>query len=431
MENNIIPPNLEQDYSHSEPSDISYYKSQNGNMSFQKSISLKCDKENNTKNLNNKKIICKRCKYFPKVYLNDDLYSINLICDCREYDNMETDYFMENYVIEKEEDNFNNYSKKIKLDSYCSCDKHLGKKYAYYCIPCDENLCNECYTEIDRHSKHKVINYKGNELINKINEINKKLESDNKNIFENFSETIREILEVYDNYPSYSGSICINNIHNYLMKNISNDDKYRIHKQMKEYYRVKLEKEIKQLLEQQKEAIIRTIRINKKNFYCLDILSNINFKSLRQLELSNNNIEDLTPLLYSKFPVLDSLNLSCNKINDENANKIFKFDMPNLSFLNLYQNDLTKFDFFKGIHIFKKLKILYVGFNQFDEEISDIDENTVYDCSTIEIIGFTKGMFSDKSIDLISKFHFENLNTLYLRNNNLTSLSFLDKMKCK
>ena len=149
------------------------------------------------------------------------------------------------------------------------------------------------------------------------------------------------------------------------------------------------------------------------------------------MELSNNNIEDLTPLLYSKFPVLDSLNLSCNKINDENANKIFKFDMPNLSFLNLYQNDLTKFDFFKGIHIFKKLKILYVGFNQFDEEISDIDENTVYDCSTIEIIGFTKGMFSDKSIDLISKFHFENLNTLYLRNNNLTSLSFLDKMKCK
>ena len=80
-------------------------------MSFQKSISLKCDKENNTKNLNNKKIICKRCKYFPKVYLNDDLYSINLICDCREYDNMETDYFMENYVIEKEEDNFELFKK--------------------------------------------------------------------------------------------------------------------------------------------------------------------------------------------------------------------------------------------------------------------------------------------------------------------------------
>ena len=411
-------------------SNISYDKSQNSTNSFQACVSQKCDEENNNKNKINKKIMCEKCYYFPQVYLNHDGYSLNINCDCKEYEQMEIDYFMNNFVIEKEIDNFNNFSKKIEFDNYCYCDKHLGEKFAYYCTVCEANLCTECYRETNDHSKHKIINFNGSELINKINEIKEIIKDGDKYII--FLKIIRVILEVYEYYPCYNGSISINNIYNFLAENIniSNDKQVIKHEKMKEYYKVKLEKQLRQVLENKNEDILRAIRINKKNFY-LDMLSNINFKSLISIELSDNNIEDLTPLLNSKFPVLNKLNLSTNKIDDENANKIFKIEMPNLSFLNLYENNLTKFDFFKNIHIFRNLKKLFTGFNQFNEEISDIDENTIYDCSTIEILGFSKNMFTDNTIHLISKFDFRNLKTLNLSYNNLSSLSFVDKLKCK
>ena len=129
--------------------------------------------------------------------------------------------------------------------------------------------------------------------------------------------------------------------------------------------------------------------------------------------------------------MLEELNLSMNKINDENANELFKLDIPNLSYLNLYYNNLRKYDIFKHMHTFKKLTKLYIGLNKFNKKISEIDDNTIYDCSTIEEIGLTKGVFSDESIDLISKFKFENLKLLYLSCNNLSSLSFVDKLNCK
>ena len=78
-------------------------------------------------------------------------------------------------------------------------------------------------------------------------------------------------------------------------------------------------------------------------------MSNQYFKNLILLQLSNNNIKALTPLLTSKFPVLKELDLSMNRIDDENANKIFKFYMPNLYYLNLYYNSLKKYDIFKNI----------------------------------------------------------------------------------
>ena len=383
MESNYNSPDIAQDVQ-SEQSNTSYDKSQDSIRSLQIFMSRICDEENNKKKLINKKIMCEKCNYFPKVYLNDDRYSINVICDCKEYNKMETDYFMKHFVVEKEKDNFKNFSKKIIFDNYCYCDKHLGKKYAYFCVDCEDNLCNECFTEIDSHSKHEIINFKGNKIINKmkeikeikekkdteeIKEIKEKLKSaENCKKFENFLEIISVILEVYENYPCYSGYICINNIYDFLTKNEFNDIQVIKHEgKMEEYYKVKLEKDLKQLLEINKKGdALKTIRINKKNFYCLDILSNLNFKSLIQLELSDNNIEDLTPLLKSKFPVLNILNLSTNKIDDENANKIFQFFMPNLSYLNLYQNNLTKFDFFKNIHTFKKLKKLFIGLNQFN-----------------------------------------------------------------
>ena len=428
----------------SESSNNSIEVPQDNNINFQSDVSEKNDKENIKIKFKIKKIICKECNNFPKIYLNDDRYTINLICHCKEYENMELDYFMQNFVIEEEKND--NYSNKIKFDNYCQCEKHLEKKYGYFCNDCECNLCNECYTEKKSHLMHTVINFNGNEIMKKICEITKRLNDLNdinssnftslekRKKYYSFLKIIRLILEVYEEYPCYNLYRCINNIYNSLKKETKDDDvqiiKYR--KTMKVYFKVRLLKELKKVLKKNKNGdALKSIRINKKNFNCLDILSNKDFKSLIQLELSDNNIEDLTPFLNSKFPVLEELNLSMNKINDENANILFKLDIPNLSYINLYYNNLRKYDIFKQIHVFKKLKKFFIGLNKFNKNISDINEDTIYDCSTIEEIGLTKGVFSDESIDLITKFKFENLKILYLSCNNLNSLSFVDKLNCK
>ena len=418
---------------------------QENNIEFLNDVNENNNRENIKIKFKIKKIICQECNNFPKIYLNDDRYTIKLICNCKEYENMEIDYFMKNFVIEEEEND--NNSNKIHFDNYCKCEKHLEKKYAYFCNDCEENLCNECYTEKKSHSMHTIINFNGNELMKKISEITKKLKdlsdhnssnfisSEKEKKYYNFIRIIRVILEVYKDFhfPCYNLYRCINNIYDSLKKGKEDDSQViKYDKTMKEYFKVRLSKELKKVLEKNKNGdAIKTIRINKKNLNCLDILSNKDFKSLIQLELSDNNIEDLTPFLNSKFPVLEELNLSMNKINDENANKLFKLDIPNLTYLNLYFNNLRKYDIFKHIYVFKKLTKLYIGLNRFNKNISEIDENTIYDCSTIEEIGLTKGVFSEESIDLLSKFKFENLKILYLSCNNLNSLSFVNKLNCK
>ena len=417
----------------------------NNNKYFQNSISENNDQENIKFNYKIKKIICKECNNFPKIYLNDDRYTIKIICNCKEYDNMGLNYFKENFIIEEEEEENVNDKNKIKFDNYCKCEKHLDNKFSYFCDDCEGNLCPECYTENNSHLMHTVINFNGNEPSKIFSEIKKKLEdlddlnsskiqeSEKEKKYYYFLEIIRLILEVYEKYPCYNLYRCNSNIYNSLKKGNKDNNQIIIHdKVMKVYFKVRLLKELKKVFEKNKNGdALKTIRINKKCFDCLDILSNNNFKNLIQLELSDNNLKDLTPLLKSKFPVLEELNLSMNKINDENANKLFKINMPNISYINLYYNDLKKYDIFKNFHVFKKLTKLFAGLNKFNKELSEIDENTIYDCSTIEEIGLTKGVFSDESIDLISKFKFENLKYLYLSCNNLSSLSFVDKINCK
>ena len=135
-----------------------------------------------------------------------------------------------------------------------------------------------------------------------------------------------------------------------------------------------------------------------------------------------------------KLPSLEELNLAINKIDDDNINKLFKSYIPNLSFLNLYYNNLTKFDIFGKIHVFENLKKFYIGLNKLNEYKSKIEDNTTYNCSKIEEIGLTKGIFSDESIDLITHFDFSNLKILYLSCNNISNekfLSFIEKLNCK
>ena len=125
---------------------------------------------------------------------------------------------------------------------------------------------------------HSVINFNGNELMKKISEIKKKLKelnevnsskiksSEKEKKYYNFLKIIRVILEVYEIYPCYNLYRCINNIYDSLKKENKECNQIIIHdKVMKEYFKVRLSKELKKILEKNKNGdALKTIRINKK-----------------------------------------------------------------------------------------------------------------------------------------------------------------------
>ena len=405
------------------------------------------------------KIFCRKCNKIPLIKFNSD-YTLNISCGDMEYINMDPEYFKKKYIEEKNKDI--KYDERIKIEDYCICDEHL-KAFAYFCDDCDMNLCSECYINSSKHVLHSKIDFNGNEIKAKINEIILKINPAHNinlsdlNVVENnnpftqryykFSLIIGIILKIYEEYPCYNLYECINDIYNFLRDNnnnnlnnnndnINNNNRIIIRKEYQQkYYKILYLRDlIKILKDKENEKLIKTIRINKKNFNNIEILSNKNLKNLIKLGLSNNNIVDLSPFLNLKLPSLEELNLSINKIDDDNINKLFKSYIPNLSFLNLYFNNLTKFDIFGKIHIFENLTKFYIGLNKLNKYKSKIDDNTIYNCSKIEEIGLTKGIFSDESIDLITHFDFSNLKILYLSCNNISNekfLSFIEKLNCK
>ena len=177
--------------------------------------------------------------------------------------------------------------------------------------------------------------------------------------------------------------------------------------------------------------IIKSISINKQNFNDLNILCSANLINLTKLELNENNIDDLSPLINAKFINIKKLILSANKIGNKNIEYFSKFNFKKLLSLDLYGNNITDYNFFEEIKNFPKLKQLMMGSNTFKDIDNINNQNIIYDCSIIEEIGLTNGVFTDKSIiNLISRFKFDNLKLLYLAANNISSLKFIDNLNC-
>ena len=140
------------------------------------------------------------------------------------------------------------------------------------------------------------------------------------------------------------------------------------------------------------------------------------------MNLRGNNISNIESLISAKIKNINILDFSLNKLGDDNIEKIAQLQFENLIILNLFGNNFSNyklFDFCTNKR-FKNLKILYLGYNQFN--INKI--NKIIDTSKLEEIGLTKGVFNDVSIHFIQYFNFNKLIKLYLHSNNLSSLSF-------
>jgi len=97
-------------------------------------------------------------------------------------------------------------------------------------------------------------------------------------------------------------------------------------------------------------------------------LCNIQFKKLKELNLSNNDLIDISPLKDLKAPKLKKIDLSHNQIRiiSDNNNSSKYYDFPQLEELNLSYNNLTNIYELKALKA-PNLKIIDISFNHFND----------------------------------------------------------------
>lgn len=133
---------------------------------------------------------------------------------------------------------------------------------------------------------------------------------------------------------------------------------------------------------------IEKLNISDNNITDISILNKCRFKELKHFDLSNNKISDITVLKEFKFQKLNELYLNQNKIsnieplskidlthllrinlsynNIDDINTFYRVNAPQLKYLNLSHNKIEDITVF-GTAEFKDMKELYLDNNQIDE----------------------------------------------------------------
>ena len=273
-----------------------------------------------------------------------------------------------------------------------------------------------------------IIPFIGKSLINGSNKNFNDL--DDNQISNNVSDYLTILISILlNNYyfnPNYNTIVNIKNF-NWKLKNINESEKknYEIENNIE----IKSLKQYKKLNYNQFQYI-KKIEIFSKNFDVSN-LKNAKLINLIELNLSSNNISNIESLTTADFNIIQTLNLSINRLDDSMIAVISKLNFKNLLFLDLSYNYFTQFQLFKSIEHFKILQSINFGSNKFTKDIDDIvkDKNIEFNLQSIREMYLSNGVFSDKSIKIISKFLLEKLEILDLTSSHLTSLSFIYDLK--
>ena len=375
--------------------------------------------------------ICKECKTIPLLQF-ENLSKILVSCECSKNVPVNITDLKKNFIIDKEFDNIS------EIESNLKCIEHKNN-YKYYCLNHNINLCETCQKihncdnvknfEEEKYNLDKdIIPFIGKSLMNEnIKNFN---DLDDKQISNNVIEYLTNLLSILlNNYyfnPNYN---IIVNIKNFYSKLKSVDDSEKKNYEIENNIEIKSLKQYKKVNYNQKKYITK-IEINSKNF---DIcyLKNEKLINLIELNLPSNNIYNIEQLTTADFNILEILNLSINRLDDSMIEVISILNLKNLRILDLSYNYFTQFQLFKSIEHFKNLKITKFGSNKFTEDIEAImkDKSFEFNLQSLKEMYLFNGVFSNKSIKIISKFLFEKLEILDLTSNNLTSLSFIDDLK--
>ena len=273
-----------------------------------------------------------------------------------------------------------------------------------------------------------IIPFIGKSLINGSNKNFNDLDDNqiSNNVNDYLTILISILLNNYYFNPNYNTIVNIKNF-NWKLKNINESEKknYEIENNIE----IKSLKQYKKLNYNQFQYI-KKIEIFSKNFDVSN-LKNAKLINLIELNLSSNNISNIESLTTADFNIIQTLNLSINRLDDSMIAVISKLNFKNLLFLDLSYNYFTQFQLFKSIEHFKILQLINFGSNKFTEDIDDImkDKNIEFNLQSIREMYLSNGVFSDKSIKIISKFLLEKLEILDLTSSHLTSLSFIYDLK--
>lgn len=359
-----------------------------------------------------KYILCKKCGIIP-ILSFQNFHLINISCECLTYENESIEKFYD-YIFTLSND-------KIRVDNY-TCKIHLNKKFQYYCRDCKFDICKDCIAKDGNHKTHLFVPLLDCEK--KYEKIKEYKEN------EYFNEIMKLIKETYDEFPVSSLYKTIENAYNLISKNLDNNQNFNFIETKREI-RIRYLKELNDIRNKNIYQEIVEIQIIRQDLFNLKPLCNFEFRELKLLNLSENNIDDISPLKNMISPKLECLILLKNKLSDKNIEYLKDFKFAKLKTLNLFDNYLTDFQFFDEIKVFPNLKVLYIGKNTFDENIRNIDFNSKkYNFPNLESLGATKGVFSNESIKNLACFKFPKLKILYLSGNNLSSLSFIEQIEC-
>ena len=127
------------------------------------------------------------------------------------------------------------------------------------------------------------------------------------------------------------------------------------------------------------------IELNDKNIdnLTLNLLSDIEFKNLKEINLSNNIISDISPL--KKFKNLKKINLSNNKIVSIGSLKEISENNKEIESINLSNNSINNDDILKT-NIFPKMKEINLDQNNLLQKDIDEIKNIIMDKNKIKII---------------------------------------------
>ena len=278
------------------------------------------------------------------------------------------------------------------------CQKDL-KDYKHYCEFCKCHFCNK--EEINcKHNIKDIITQDENLIILK----NKKTNLiKRKEILSNIIKLIDIIITTYKDHPNnYFNSINISNIANILneeenKENILLTKINMLENKVCNYLNFKLGTTLS--CEDKKLDLSNKIINNEE----LNLISEITFKNVEEINLENNNITDISPIKNFNLKKLKKLNISFNKINDISPLKNILEKSKNIENIDLSNNSIEtiNIDEFKKMPILKKLKEFNLDNNKKIQK--DFDELR-------KIIGYTLKYKLDKNKIRLFGEHFTNQN---------------------
>jgi Leucine-rich repeat (LRR) protein len=172
---------------------------------------------------------------------------------------------------------------------------------------------------------------------------------------------------------------------------------------------------------------IISIKIINQKLSDLSAFKNVNLEFLTELNLNENEIEDISPLENCNFQNLIYFDIEANKLNNKCLDIFKKISLPNVIWLNLFQNDIKSTEILEIIKNYKNLESFFIGENKFDK--SELEKNKIYDFpSKLKEFGLT-GNLTQETIDFILKLKIEKLEILYISRNQLNNLSFIKNIK--